>query len=149
MIKTLGLTHLALTVSDLERSFQFYHDVFGMLAVYREKTFLQAQTPGARDVLVLSKALRALDAPEESSILDFVSPIPATSTGPPPPSRRRVGRSSTAANSFPASPTSFSPIQTATRSRCGTRSRPIACDRTLGRYFSASAYSQMPSLSRL
>ncbi|MDP9204637.1 MAG: VOC family protein [Gemmatimonadota bacterium] len=55
MIKTLGLTHLALTVSDLERSFQFYHDVFGMLAVYREKTFLQAQTPGARDVLVLEE----------------------------------------------------------------------------------------------
>ena len=55
MIKTLGLTHLALTVSDLERSFQFYHDVFGMLAVYREKNFLQAQTPGARDILVLEK----------------------------------------------------------------------------------------------
>jgi predicted enzyme related to lactoylglutathione lyase len=53
MIKTLGLTHLALTVSDLERSFQFYHDVFGMLAVYREKKFIQAQTPGARDILVL------------------------------------------------------------------------------------------------
>ncbi len=53
MIKTLGLTHLALTVSDLERSFQFYHDVFGMLAVYREPHFIQAQTPGARDVLVL------------------------------------------------------------------------------------------------
>ena len=55
MIKTLGLTHLALTVSDLARSFQFYHDVFGMLAVYREKNFLQAQTPGARDVLVLEE----------------------------------------------------------------------------------------------
>ena len=55
MIKTLGLTHLALTVSDLERSFQFYHDVFGMLAVYREKNFLQAQTPGARDILVLEQ----------------------------------------------------------------------------------------------
>ena len=55
MIKTLGLTHLALTVSDLERSFQFYHDVFGMLAVYREKKFLQAQTPGARDILVLEE----------------------------------------------------------------------------------------------
>src|SRR5258705_2730632 len=53
MIKTLGLTHLALTVSDLDRSFQFYHDVFGMLAVYRERNFIQAQTPGARDVLVL------------------------------------------------------------------------------------------------
>ncbi|HMG11814.1 MAG TPA: VOC family protein, partial [Gemmatimonadaceae bacterium] len=53
MIRTLGLTHLALTVSDLERSFQFYHDVFGMLAIYREPAFIQAQTPGSRDVLVL------------------------------------------------------------------------------------------------
>ena len=53
MIRTLGLTHLALRVSDLERSFQFYHDVFGMLAVYREPHFIQAQTPGASDVLVL------------------------------------------------------------------------------------------------
>src|SRR2546430_7650140 len=56
MVKTLGLTHPALTVSDLERSFQFYHDVFGMRAVYREPHFLQAQTPGARDVLVLEEA---------------------------------------------------------------------------------------------
>ncbi|HEX6628643.1 MAG TPA: VOC family protein [Gemmatimonadaceae bacterium] len=55
MVKTLGLTHLALSVSDLNRSFQFYHDVFGMLAVYREPTFLQAQTPGARDILVLEQ----------------------------------------------------------------------------------------------
>ena len=55
MVKTLGLTHLALTVSDLNRSFQFYHDVFGMLAVYREPHFIQAQTPGARDVLVLEE----------------------------------------------------------------------------------------------
>ena len=55
MIKTFGLTHLALTVSDLERSFQFYHDVFGMLAVYREKNLLQAQTPGARDILDLEE----------------------------------------------------------------------------------------------
>lgn len=55
MIKTLGLTHLALTVSDPERSFQFYHDVFGMLAVYREQNFIQAQTPTARDILVLEK----------------------------------------------------------------------------------------------
>jgi catechol 2,3-dioxygenase-like lactoylglutathione lyase family enzyme len=55
LIKTLGLTHLALTVSDLDRSFQFYHDVFGMVAVYREVNFLQAQTPGARDILVLEE----------------------------------------------------------------------------------------------
>jgi len=53
MVKTLGLTHLALSVGDLNRSFQFYHDVFGMLAVYRGPDFIQAQTPGAQDVLVL------------------------------------------------------------------------------------------------
>jgi catechol 2,3-dioxygenase-like lactoylglutathione lyase family enzyme len=57
MIATLGLTHLALTVSDLDRSFQFYHDVFGMVAVYREKNFLQGQTPGARDILVLEEGM--------------------------------------------------------------------------------------------
>ena len=55
MVKTLGLTHLALTVSDLNRSFQFYHDVFGMLAIYREPRFSQAQTPGTQDVLVLEE----------------------------------------------------------------------------------------------
>jgi catechol 2,3-dioxygenase-like lactoylglutathione lyase family enzyme len=55
MIRTLGLTHLALTVTDLERSFRFYHEVFGMVAVHRHDTFLQAQTPGARDVLVLEQ----------------------------------------------------------------------------------------------
>ena len=55
MVKTLGLTHLALSVSDLNRAFQFYHDVFGMLAVYREADFIQAQTPGTHDILVLEK----------------------------------------------------------------------------------------------
>ena len=60
MVPTLGLTHLALTVSDLDRSFQFYHDVFGMVTVYREKDFLQAQTPGARDILVLEKGTENL-----------------------------------------------------------------------------------------
>ena len=55
MIRTLGLTHLALTVTDLERSFRFYHEVFGMEAVHRHEQFLQAQTPGAHDVLVLEQ----------------------------------------------------------------------------------------------
>jgi catechol 2,3-dioxygenase-like lactoylglutathione lyase family enzyme len=56
MVKTLGLTHLALTVRDLNRSFQFYHDVFGMLATYRQPSFIQAQTPGREDILVLEKS---------------------------------------------------------------------------------------------
>lgn len=56
MIPTFGLTHLALGVADVERAFAFYESVFGMVAVYRSNTFLQAQTPGARDVLVFEKA---------------------------------------------------------------------------------------------
>lgn len=54
-VPTFGLTHLALGVSDVERAFGFYEAVFGMVAVYRDETFLQAQTPGAHDVLVLER----------------------------------------------------------------------------------------------
>ncbi|MEO8192922.1 MAG: VOC family protein [Gemmatimonadales bacterium] len=54
-VSTYGLTHLALGVADVERAFRFYEAVFGMVAVYRDGAFLQAQTPGARDVLVFEK----------------------------------------------------------------------------------------------
>ena len=63
MIKTYGLTHIALAVRDPERSFRFYEQVFGVVEVFRSDTFIQAQTPGSRDVLVFerkaSKAGRA------------------------------------------------------------------------------------------
>jgi catechol 2,3-dioxygenase-like lactoylglutathione lyase family enzyme len=55
MVKTFGLTHIALAVQDAERAFAFYRDVFGMVAVYRENGFIQAQTPGSRDVLVFEE----------------------------------------------------------------------------------------------
>jgi catechol 2,3-dioxygenase-like lactoylglutathione lyase family enzyme len=57
MVSTFGLTHLALRVSDVERSFEFYESVFGMVAVFRSEEFLQAQTPGARDVLVFERGI--------------------------------------------------------------------------------------------
>ena len=56
MVKTFGLTHLALGVENVEHSFRFYESVFGMVAVYRSDDFLQAQTPGARDVLVFERS---------------------------------------------------------------------------------------------
>ena len=59
MVKTHGLTHLALAVHDPERSFRFYQSVFGVVAVYREPGFIQAQTPGSRDVLVFEKGPKA------------------------------------------------------------------------------------------
>ena len=55
MIRTRGLTHVALTVKDAERAFRFYERVFGMVAVYREPGLIQAQTPGTWDVLVLEE----------------------------------------------------------------------------------------------
>jgi catechol 2,3-dioxygenase-like lactoylglutathione lyase family enzyme len=56
MIATFGLSHIALAVRDPNESFEFYQAVFGMVAVYRDDTFVQAQTPGTRDVLVLEKS---------------------------------------------------------------------------------------------
>jgi catechol 2,3-dioxygenase-like lactoylglutathione lyase family enzyme len=56
MVRTFGLTHIALAVRDVERSSRFYQNVFGAVEVYRRTGFAQLQTPGARDVLVLEEA---------------------------------------------------------------------------------------------
>lgn len=55
MIRTHGLTHLALAVQDPERSLHFYQAVLGVAPVYRDENFIQAQTPGSRDVLVFER----------------------------------------------------------------------------------------------
>ena len=55
MIKTYGLTHIALSVRDLERSLKFYQQVFGVVEVYRGESFLQVQTPNSRDVIVFER----------------------------------------------------------------------------------------------
>lgn len=52
MVRTFGLTHIALSVRDPETAFRFYHAVIGCVEVYRGDDFIQAQTPGSRDVLV-------------------------------------------------------------------------------------------------
>ena len=55
MVKTYGLTHVALAVRDVDRSSAFYRSVFGAVEVYRQNGFVQLQTPGARDVIVLER----------------------------------------------------------------------------------------------
>jgi catechol 2,3-dioxygenase-like lactoylglutathione lyase family enzyme len=55
MIRTHGLTHVCLAVTDAERSFRFYERIVGAVAIYRKPTFIQAQTPGCRDVIVFQQ----------------------------------------------------------------------------------------------
>ena len=55
MIKTFGLTHVAVAVRDVDRASTFYRKVFGAVVVYKQDGFVQLQTPGARDVLVFEK----------------------------------------------------------------------------------------------
>jgi catechol 2,3-dioxygenase-like lactoylglutathione lyase family enzyme len=55
MIKTYGLTHVAVAVRDVTRASRFYMQVFGAVEVYKKDGFVQLQTPGARDVLVFEE----------------------------------------------------------------------------------------------
>ena len=55
MIKTYGLTHVAVAVRDVKRASKFYRSVFGAVEVYANDGFVQLQTPGSRDVLVFER----------------------------------------------------------------------------------------------
>ena len=68
MVRTFGLTHIALAVRDVDRSAQFYHRVLGAVEVYRQAGFVQIQTPGSRDVIVLE---RKPDAGKQGGIIHF------------------------------------------------------------------------------
>ncbi len=55
MVKTFGLTHVAMAVRDVERASAFYRQVLGAVEVHKQDGFVQLQTPGTRDVLVLEQ----------------------------------------------------------------------------------------------
>ena len=69
MIKTYGLTHLALAVRDVDRASKFYRQVFGAVEVYTQAGFVQLQTPGSRDVLVFEEKKK--DAGKSGGIAHF------------------------------------------------------------------------------
>ena len=68
-VRTFGLTHLALAVKDPERSFRFYQQVCGVVEVFREDAFIQAQTPGARDAIVFER--KPDDAGKVGGVIHF------------------------------------------------------------------------------
>jgi catechol 2,3-dioxygenase-like lactoylglutathione lyase family enzyme len=57
-VRTYGLTHVALAVRDPQRSLAFYRRVLGVVPVYESVDFVQAQTPGSRDVIVFERGPR-------------------------------------------------------------------------------------------
>jgi catechol 2,3-dioxygenase-like lactoylglutathione lyase family enzyme len=69
MVKTYGLTHVAVAVRDLDRTEAFYGSILGAEVVYRDAGFLQMQTPGSRDVLVFEK--NASKAGQAGGVLHF------------------------------------------------------------------------------
>jgi catechol 2,3-dioxygenase-like lactoylglutathione lyase family enzyme len=56
MVKTYGLTHIALSVRNVERSLQFYAQVFGVEAYFREPGRIHARTPGCHDVITFDES---------------------------------------------------------------------------------------------
>jgi len=55
---TYGLTHIAVKVLDLQRTKNFYCEVFDMEVMYDEETFIQLTTPGCHDIMVFEKAAK-------------------------------------------------------------------------------------------
>jgi catechol 2,3-dioxygenase-like lactoylglutathione lyase family enzyme len=68
-VRTRGLTHIALAVSDPKRSAAFYQRVFGTQTVYEEHEFVQVQTPGSSDVIVFQRDTRS--AGKTGGVLHF------------------------------------------------------------------------------
>jgi catechol 2,3-dioxygenase-like lactoylglutathione lyase family enzyme len=55
MINTHGLTHVALSVRDPERSLRFYASVFGVREYFRDADTIQVLGPGPHDVLAFER----------------------------------------------------------------------------------------------
>ena len=58
MVRTHGMSHVALAVRDVQRAFAFYRELVGAVAIYEDADSIQAQTPGSRDVLVFERGAR-------------------------------------------------------------------------------------------
>ncbi len=79
MINTYGLTHIALAVKSAKRSFEFYRKILGVIKVYDQNGWIQAQTPGARDIIVFDESAPRIGNRAALPISVFVWSIPKRS----------------------------------------------------------------------
>lgn len=77
MIKTLGLTHIALPVKDVKRSSAFYQKVFGVKEMYCYPDFLQVQTPGSKDIIVFETQRKKTATTKKEFHFGFRLPKPS------------------------------------------------------------------------
>ena len=55
MVRTHGLSHIALAVRDPDRSLAFYSAAFGVKEYYRDADTIQVQGPGPNDVIAFER----------------------------------------------------------------------------------------------
>jgi len=77
MIKTFGLTHIALPVKDVKRSSTFYQKIFGVKEMYCYPDFIQVQTPGSKDIIVFEKQKKKTTAAKKAFHFGFRLPNPS------------------------------------------------------------------------
>jgi len=76
MIKTFGLTHIALPVKDVKRSSAFYQKIFGVKEMYCYADFIQVQTPGSKDIIVFEKQKKKITNAKKGFHFGFRLPKP-------------------------------------------------------------------------
>jgi hypothetical protein len=120
MVKTHGLTHIALAVRDAERSLRFYHGVFGVEAYCREDGRIHVKTLDCHDVIPFDEL--APNPGTSGGIIHFGFRLksPPTSTLPSTTSNKPAASSSPEASSPLATPTRTSRTPTATNSKSGS-----------------------------
>jgi catechol 2,3-dioxygenase-like lactoylglutathione lyase family enzyme len=69
MIQTHGLSHVALSVTDPDRSLAFYRAVFGVREYFRDESTIQVLGPGRYDVIAFER--RPAGAGASGGIIHF------------------------------------------------------------------------------
>jgi catechol 2,3-dioxygenase-like lactoylglutathione lyase family enzyme len=76
MIKTFGLTHIALPVKDVKLSSAFYQKIFGVKEMYCYPDYIQVQTPGSKDIIVFENQKKKTASVKKGFHFGFRLPKP-------------------------------------------------------------------------